>query len=207
MIMADLCKPADNYINSFSRIIYAASGYSRTRIVSAYYSQPLKDLIRRCRAKVGKDRPDAHALYAATKEKMEHYRAKAYTAEEESRSERYPGYLFHEKVLFTKADQDLFRENSDFRGHFLRANLGPVWKAERKYDMKGWDPANSENDEYDISIATDHHSSTEKRRTAPEARVRADVAKKFVSYDCWEVFIQKTMKSAVDRPSAPALED
>lgn len=126
MIVADLCKPVDNCINNLTGTIYAMSGHSRTRIVPAYYSQPLKELIRRCRAKVGKDRPDTHAMYEAIKEKMEHYRAKAYAAEEKSRSERHPGYLFDEKVLFTKADQDLFRDNSDFRGHFLEVNLKPV---------------------------------------------------------------------------------
>lgn len=199
MMMADLCKPADNYINNFAKIMYSVSGHSRTKIVSAYYSQPLIDLIRRCRAKVGKDRPDARALYAATKEKMEHYRAKAYTAEEESRSKPYPGYLFHEKVLFTKADQDLFRENSDFRGHFIEANLGPVWKAEEKYDKKGWNPANSESDEYDISIDTDHHSSTIKRRTAPEARVRTEVAENFILTNCWDMFAAKILKPTADQ--------
>lgn len=201
MMMADLCKLADSYISNQARFAISVSSHSRTKIVSAYYSQPLKDLIRRCRAKVGKDRPDAHALYAATKEKMEYYRVKAYTAEEESRSERYPGYLFQEKVLFSMADQDLFRENSDFRGHFLEANLGPVWKAEEKYDMKEWDRENPENDENDISIETDHHSSSDGRRTAPEARVRADLASRFITTECWNLFVQNTFNPAIDLPA------
>lgn len=201
MMLADLCKLADSHISNVARAMYSFAGHSRTRIVSAYYSQALKDLIRRCRAKLGKDRPDAHALYTTTKEQMEHYRAKAYTAEKESRSERYPGYLFHEKVLFTKADQDLFRENSDFRGHFLEVNLGPVWKAEERYCLRGWNPANSENNENDISVETDQRSSSDGRRTAPEARVRADLASRIITTKGWNAFVQNTYNPAIDLPA------
>lgn len=202
VMMADLCKPADDYINNFQRALDAATGNTRTRVISAYYSKTLKDLIRRCRAKAGKDRPDAHTLYAVTKEKMEHYRAKAYTAEEESRSKRYPGYLFHENVLFRKADQDLFRENSDFRGHFLEANLEPVWKAEGKFDLKGLMPAA---DEYDISIETDQHSSETRRLTPPEARVRKGVPERFISTRGWELFAKQILDPAeVDLALAPS---
>lgn len=203
MMMADVCKPADDYINNYHRVVKSISGFARTKIVSAYYSKPLKDLIRRCRAKVGKDRPDAHALYAATKEKMEHYRAKAYTAEEESRSKRYPGNLFHEKVLFTKADQELYTENSDFRAHFIEANLGPVLKAEGKFDMRG---LAADNDEFDISVETDHQSSQFKRRTAPEARVRTGLEEDFISSDCWKLFVKQTMNPEVDLPLAATSE-
>lgn len=205
MIMADLCKPADNQIRNFTRTIYARDGPFRTRIVSAYYSKPLKDLIRRCRAKDGTKRPDAYELYKETKEKMEQYRAKAYAAEEESRSQRYPGYLFHEKVLFTKADQDLFRENSDFRGYFLEANLMPVWEAEQEYERKPPTPApaDPENDEDYISIETDPRSSSRKRLTAPEARVRTGLAEEFITSRAWHLFVDQSLDALVDRFSAP----
>lgn len=203
MMMADVCKLADDYVNNYQRLLKSSSGYARTKLISRYYSKPLKDLIRRCRAKVGKDRPDALTLYATTKEKMEHYRDKAYSAEEESRSKRYPGNLFHEKVLFTKADQELFTENSDFRAHFLEANLGPVLKAEGKFDMRGLaaDP-----DEFDISIETDHHSSAFKRRTAPEARVRTGLEQELISSHMWELFVKQTMNPKAELASAATSE-
>lgn len=204
MMMADICKPADEHINNYLRIMDSVTGNSRTTSISAYYSKDLKNLIRRCRAKAGSDRPDAYTLYAVTKEKMEYYRAKAYAAEEESRSKRYPGYLFHEKVLFTKADQELYKENSDFRGHFLEANLGPVWEAEGKFDFSGLVP---ETNEADTSFETDHVASLYKRRTAPEARVRSEMAGRFITTRCWKMFIRQTFDPAeLDRLVAPTSE-
>lgn len=194
MMMTDLCKPADTYINNHKRYQDASAGpnNARTKMLSAYYSKPLKDLIRRCRAKVGQDRPDAYELYKETKENMEYFRAKAYTAEVESRShrKRYPGYLYHEKVLFTKADQALFEENSDFRGAFLDVNLGPVREAEGKFDMTGL----SDFDDQDISFETDHLSSNEsKRRTAPEARVRPEIEGRLINSRTWMHFVREAM--------------
>ena len=199
MLMADLCKLADRHITHAQRSVYANTGLFRSRLVSDYYSQPLKELIRRCRSKLGKDRPDAHALYEATKEKMEQYRAKAYAAEEKSRSDKYPGHIFHEKVLFTKNDQDLFRENSDFRGYFLEANLVPVRKAEHKHYMKPWKPADLENDDNDTSIVTDHHTTTHKRRIAPEARVKTGLAEDLITSRAWRLFIEQSLDPLVDR--------
>lgn len=196
MLMADLCKLADNHLNNFSRFNHSAPGRDRVRIVSAYYSESLKDLVRRCRSKLGKDRPDAHALYEATKERMEHYRAEAYAAEEDAqKSQQFPGYLFHEKVLFTKTGQDLFRENSVFRGYFLEANLAPVWAAERKYLRKRWIPPG---DDFDRTIDTDHHSSSERGRTAPEARVKTNE----FSNRTWRLMIEQSINPEMDRFSA-----
>ena len=188
MLMADLCKPADTYISNVARFKYSRTGHYRARLVSAYYSEPLKDLIRQCRSKLGKDRPDAHALYEKTKEKMEQYRAAAYAAEERSQGLRLlPGYLFHEKVLFTKTDQDLFREDSLFRGLFLDINLGPVRKAEDKYFNEIWKPPG---EDYDTSINTDHHSSTDRRRTAPEARVKTKLGKDLISTKAFHAWVE-----------------
>ena len=98
MFMAALSKPANEHLTTFVRSTYSRTGCHRARIVSAYYSDPPKDLIRRCRSKLGKDRPDAHVLQLEIKERMEHYRAAAYAAEEDSRrSKQLPRYLFHEK--------------------------------------------------------------------------------------------------------------
>lgn len=200
MFMNHLCKLADDHLTNSKRAVYAHNG-PPNRIVSEYYSQPLKQLIRRCRSKSVKDRPDAHALYEATKEKMEEYRAKAYAAEEASRRERYPGNLFHEKVLFSKIDQDLFRENSDFRGSFLEVNLKPVRNAEEKYYMKAWESKDLEHDEHDTSIVTDHHSTTNRRLTAPEARVDAKL-EAMISTNAWLLFAEQSINPLVDRLSA-----
>lgn len=198
MMMTDLCKLADCYINNEKRMqdSYGANN-NRTKMLSAYYSKPLKDLIRRCRAKVAQDRPDAHKLYIDTKKEMEYYRAKVYTAEKESRSDHkpYSEYLFHEKVLFTKADQALFEENSEFRGLFLETNLGPVKEAEGKFDMMGL----KDFDDQDISFETDHQSSYN-RRTAPEARVRPEIAERFIDSRAWNHFVKQAFNPAeVDR--------
>lgn len=199
MLMADLCKPADTHLSNVARFQYSRTGQSRTRLVSAYYSEPLKDLIRQCRSKLGKDRPDAHALYEETKEKMEQYRAAAYAAEERSQGHKLlPGYLFHEKVLFTKTDQDLFREDSFFRGLFLDTNLGPVREAENTYFNEVWNPPG---DDYDTSINTDHHSSTDRRRTAPEARVKTKLGKEFISTAAFHAWVE-VEPSDVNRFSA-----
>lgn len=188
MLMADLCKPADTYITNVARFNYSRTGRFRARLVSAYYSEPLKDLIRQCRSKLGKDRPDAHALYEETKEKMEQYRAAAYAAEERSQGLRlFPGYLFHEKVLFTKTDQDLFREDTLFRGLFLDTNLRPVREAEDKYFNEIWNPPG---DDYDTSINTDHHSSTDRRRTAPEARLKTKLGKDLISTNAFHAWVE-----------------
>lgn len=70
----------------------------------------------------------------------------------------------------------------------------------REYDMGGWDP---ENDEHDMSIDTDHHSSIDKRRTAPEAPVEIKLAKDFISTSAWRIFAEQTGNAVVDRFSAP----
>lgn len=197
MLIADLCKLADRHLTNVDRVIYATTDHCRARIVSAYYSQPLKVLIRKCRSKLGKDRPDAHALYVATREKMEHYRAAAYAAaeKESQRLKSFPGYLFHEKVLFTKTDQDLFLKNSFFRGLYLEANLGPVWEAEKEFFGRNWAPPG---DDYDTSIDTDHRSS-ESRRTAPEARVKENSG---ITSQAFKLMMGQSVDVNVDRFNA-----
>lgn len=200
MLIADLCKSADNHLTNSARFIYSGTGRSRARIVSAYYSQPLKDLIRECRSKLGKDRPEAHALYSITKEKMEHYRAAAYEAENKSQElDQFPGYIFHEKVLFTKTDQDLFRQNSTFRGFYTEANLKPVWEAEKQFLGSKWTPLEADIDE---SIDTDHHSSTDRRRTAPEARMKIKSGKDSLSSKAFKLFVEQSLNPIMDRFSA-----
>lgn len=135
VIMAQMCKHANNYLAPPIRDLLqgekSKNNPSGRRIFSSYYSLRLKELIRKCRSRNPLERPPIYDLYLETKSWMETFRGHAYWEEQESRACVVAGIaIYHNKVLYTKDEQNLFDANMEFRNAYEAANVEPVFEAE-----------------------------------------------------------------------------
>ena len=104
---------------------------SKTSTSTAHSSQ-LTNLIVNCRNNLPPRRPEIHTLHLHTKSNIELHRAYAYVEEATVLANGSPSGVFHNKVFFSKQDQDRFKKDMVFRVNYRRVNLIPLWS---KYGM------------------------------------------------------------------------
>lgn len=134
VFLGQVCHYADKFLAApIKDLLHGdmSANPSGKRIFSSYYSDRLKELIRRCRSANPLERPSNHDLYLETKSWMEAFRELTYRAEQESPAPVIAGIaVHHNKVLYTKEEQKLFDKNAEFRQAYITVNTNPVFEAE-----------------------------------------------------------------------------
>lgn len=166
--IAHMCRHADKHLAEPIRQVLNEKSEtwdpSGQRIFSSYYSPQLKELIRRCRSQEPLERPQLYGLYLETKSGMEASRDRAYQAEQESQASVISNIaIHHDKVLYTRDEQNLYDNNMEFQDAYKEANNRRVLDAE---DLEVFGSEDAEKKLEDILDAMDDTIITAHRETA-----------------------------------------